>query len=94
MKPKTVSDQDEGDEGPPATTTTKTIKPGTTTPGFPTGYQVLTVPRRRRVVITCDAQTAVVVPGPRGTSPAAGVTYYYLFKHGVYPGDSRARTRR
>jgi SecD/SecF fusion protein len=69
-------------------TTTKTVKPGKTTPGFPTGYQVMTVPGRT-VVITCDSKTAKVCPsGTQGATPPAGVTLYYLFKHGVYPGDS------
>jgi SecD/SecF fusion protein len=41
----------------------------------------------RTVVITCDAQTAQVCPG-LSAAPAQGATYYYLFKHGVYPLDS------
>jgi SecD/SecF fusion protein len=50
-----------------------------TTKGFPTGFQLLTVPSNR-VVITCDSKTSVVCPGV-ATAPAPGVTYYYLFKH-------------
>jgi SecD/SecF fusion protein len=50
-----------------------------TTPGFPTGYQLLTVPAKR-IVISCDATTSVVCPGLPGY-PAPGVTYYYLFEH-------------
>jgi len=50
-----------------------------TSTGFPTGYQLLTVPSKR-VVITCDAESSVVCPGVN-TAPAPGVTYYYLFKH-------------
>jgi SecD/SecF fusion protein len=50
-----------------------------TTPGFPTGYQVMTVPPNR-VVITCDARSSLVCPGLSGY-PAPGTTYYYLFKH-------------
>jgi SecD/SecF fusion protein len=50
-----------------------------TTRGFPTGYQLLTVPAKR-VVITCDAKTSVVCPG-LNSNPVPGVTYYYLFKH-------------
>ncbi len=51
----------------------------TTTPGFPTGYQVLTTPNNR-VIITCAAGTSVVCPGLSGY-PVPGVTYYYLFEH-------------
>ncbi len=64
-------------------TTTATSKPTpaglTTTPGFPTGYQVLTTPKNR-VVVTCNAATAEVCPGLQ-TLPVPGVTYYYLFEH-------------
>jgi SecD/SecF fusion protein len=66
-------------------TVTKVIPPGKTTPGFKTGYEVLTVPAKVTVV-TCDATVAPVCPGV--AAPAPGVTYYYLFKHGKYPGDS------
>jgi SecD/SecF fusion protein len=59
----------------------KKATPLTTTKGFPTGYQLLTVPAKR-VVITCDAKTSVVCPG-LNTNPAPGVTYYYLFKHNL-----------
>jgi SecD/SecF fusion protein len=69
-------------------TTTKVVKPGTTTPGFPAGYEVLTAPNRS-VVVTCSATVASLCPsGTTGVQPVPGVTYYYLFKHGVYPGDS------
>ena len=40
--------------GKNAKTTTQVVKPGKTTAGFPTGYQVLTAPNRT-VVITCDS---------------------------------------
>jgi SecD/SecF fusion protein len=50
-----------------------------TTPGFPTGYQLLTVPAKR-IVITCDSVSSVVCPG-LSTNPVPGVTYYYLLKH-------------
>jgi SecD/SecF fusion protein len=82
--------------GKNAKTTTKTVKPGATTPGFPTGYQVLTAPNRS-VVITCDSTTAQVCPVNQANlnaglaqTPAPGQTYYYLFKHGIYPGDSES----
>jgi SecD/SecF fusion protein len=58
---------------------TSAVTPLKTTPGFPTGYQLLTVPSKR-VVITCNAKTSVVCPG-LNTNPVPGVTYYYLFKH-------------
>jgi SecD/SecF fusion protein len=51
-----------------------------TTKGFPTGYQLLTVPGNR-VVITCDAKTSAVCPGLASGVPPPGVTEYYLFKH-------------
>ena len=60
-------------------TSAATPAPLTTTPGFPTGYQLLTVPAERAVV-TCDALTSQVCPGVNAT-PAPGATYYYLFKH-------------
>jgi SecD/SecF fusion protein len=50
-----------------------------TTAGFPTGYQMLSVPASR-AVITCDGTTSVVCPG-LNSNPAPGTTYYYLFKH-------------
>jgi SecD/SecF fusion protein len=59
--------------------TAKKAAPLKTTKGFPTGYQLLTVPANR-VVITCDAKTSVVCPG-LNSNPAPGVTYYFLFKH-------------
>jgi hypothetical protein len=40
------------------------------------------------VVVTCDATHAVVCPGVG--APVPGAVYYYLFKHGVYPGDSES----
>ena len=59
-----------------------------------TGYQVLTAPNRT-VVISCSAQFATSCPtgqqgtiGTGGLTPVPGVTYYYLFKHGIYPLDS------
>jgi SecD/SecF fusion protein len=63
----------------------KKAAPLKTTKGFPTGYQLLTVPAKR-VVITCEAKTSVVCPGLNST-PAPGVTYYYLFKHAL-SGDN------
>jgi SecD/SecF fusion protein len=59
----------------------KDAAPLKTTDGFPTGFQLLTVPANR-VVVTCDAKTSVVCPG-LNTNPAPGVTYYYLFKHNL-----------
>ena len=62
-------------------TTTKVEQPGKTTKGFPTGYQVLTVPGNREVV-TCDAVSSAVCPGVGGTgAPPKGVTDYYLFQY-------------
>jgi SecD/SecF fusion protein len=54
----------------------------------PKGWKVLTVPRNT-VLISCSAQTTTVCPGEVTTNglPPAGVTDYYLFKHGAYPGD-------
>jgi SecD/SecF fusion protein len=76
-------------KGHPAGTTTKTVPPGKTTPGFPTGYQVLTSPNRT-VVITCDSTVAVACPGVNVATLPPGVEYYYLFKHGTYPGDTNS----
>ena len=53
----------------------------------PKGTEVLTVPPKA-VVITCDSTIAVVCPAV--ATPAAGVTYYYLFKHGSYPHDTES----
>jgi SecD/SecF fusion protein len=50
----------------------------TTTPGFPTGYEVLTVPSKR-VVIVCNSETSVVCPG-LAVEPEPGRNYYYLFE--------------
>jgi SecD/SecF fusion protein len=83
VKPKVVVTKT--GRGRNAKTTKKVVPPGKTTPGFPTGYQVLTAPGRT-VVVTCDASTAAACPGLT-TAPAAGTTYYYLFKHGRYPLD-------
>jgi len=63
----------------------ETSTPLKTTKGFPTGYQLLTVPSKR-VVITCEAKTSVVCPG-LNTNPVPGVTYYYLFKHDLDAAD-------
>jgi SecD/SecF fusion protein len=88
VKPKTVTVKTKASKGEPAKTTTKVIPPGTTTPGFPTGYQVMKAPGRT-VVISCDSTISQSCPGPNGgIQPTPGVTYYYLFKHGHYPGDS------
>ncbi len=92
VQPKKVTTKTKATKGHPATTTTKTVPPGKTTPGFPTGYQVLTVPNRVAVV-SCDSSTAAVCPVNTNTTnptPPPGTTYYYLFKHGVYPGDSNS----
>ncbi len=88
QKAKSVTVHTKASKGKPAKTTTKVVPPGKTSPGFPTGYQVLTAPNRT-VVITCDATVATACPG-LATAPAPGVEYYYLFKHGVYPGDSNS----
>jgi len=53
----------------------------------PKGTTVLTVPPKS-VVITCDATIATLCPP--SVPPAKGVTYYYLFKHGVYPHDTES----
>ncbi len=86
IKPKTVTVKTKATKGHPAKTTTKVVEPGKTTPGFPTGYQMLTAPGRT-VVISCDAAISSSCPG-LATAPAPSLTYYYLFKHGRYPGDS------
>jgi SecD/SecF fusion protein len=92
VKPKTVTVKikatkaTKGKKATKATTKTKVIGPGKTTPGFPAGYQVLSVPGDA-VVIECDSTVAVACPGLTN-SPAPGVSYYYLFKHGIIPGDS------
>ena len=52
----------------------------------PNGTRVLAVPGKA-VVVTCDQAVTVACPG-LATAPAVGTTYYYLFKHGVFPGDS------
>jgi SecD/SecF fusion protein len=92
VKPKTVTVKTKakkatkGHKAVKASTTRKVLPPGKTSPGFPTGYQVLTVPATA-VVISCDATVAAVCPG-LSVAPTPGVTYYYLFKHGTIPGDS------
>ena len=53
--------------------------------GFPRGYEVLTVPPKA-IVVSCDSTVAVACPG-LSTAPVPGVSYYYLFKHGSFPGD-------
>jgi SecD/SecF fusion protein len=88
QKAKTVTVKTKASKGKPAKTTTKTVPPGKTTPGFPAGYQVLAVPNRT-VVVSCDSTVAVSCPG-LNSAPAPGVSYYYLFKHGVYPLDSNS----
>jgi preprotein translocase subunit SecD len=51
---------------------------------IPEGAQVLAVPERA-VVVTCDSAVTRDCPdGTTGVRPAAGVTYYYLLKHGSY----------
>jgi SecD/SecF fusion protein len=54
----------------------------------PKGWKVLPVPKNT-VLISCSAQTTSVCPGEATATglPPAGVTDYYLFKHGPYPGD-------
>jgi len=58
---------------------------------IPAGWKVLKVPARTTVV-TCSAATTSVCPGDTNVSgvPPAGVTDYYLFKHGSYPDDRYA----
>jgi hypothetical protein len=73
-------------------TTTKLEAPPATTPGFPRGYVVLKVPARS-IVVSCDSTVAVACPG-LSTAPAAGATYYYLFKHGSYKNDPESPYRR
>ncbi|HUY72804.1 MAG TPA: hypothetical protein VMV08_11215, partial [Gaiellaceae bacterium] len=92
VKPKTVkvkikvTKASKGKKATKATTKTEVVGPGKTTAGFPAGYQVLTVPANA-VVIECDSTVAAACPG-LASSPAPGVSYYYLFKHGIIPGDS------
>jgi SecD/SecF fusion protein len=54
----------------------------------PKGWKVLPVPHNT-VLISCSAKTATVCPGEvtRDGLPPAGVTDWYLFKHGPYPDD-------
>jgi SecD/SecF fusion protein len=54
----------------------------------PKGWKVLPVPANT-VLISCSAQTTTVCPGEANATglPPAGVTDYYLFKHGAYPND-------
>src|SRR4029077_17054374 len=87
QKARTVVVHTKASKGKPATTHTKTVAPGKTTPGFPAGYQVMTAPNRT-VVITCDATVATSCPGVNVATLTPGVEYFYLFKHGVYPGDT------
>src|SRR4029077_13795601 len=88
QKARTVVVHTKATKGKPATTHTKTIPPGKTTPGFPAGYQVMAAPNRT-VVITCDATVATACPG-LAAPPVPGIEYFYLFKHGVYPGDTNS----
>jgi len=54
----------------------------------PKGTQVLSAPAKA-VVVRCDSTVSTYCPdGTTGLQPAAGVTYYYLFKHGSYPGET------
>jgi SecD/SecF fusion protein len=85
LAPKRVTVHTKAAKGKKATTTTKLVQPPKTTPGFPRGYEVLTVPPKATVV-SCDSTTAVACPG-LSTAPVPGVSYYYLFKHGSYPDD-------
>jgi SecD/SecF fusion protein len=87
QKARTVVVHTKASKGKPATTHTKTVAPGKTTSGFPAGYQVMTAPNRT-VVITCDATVATSCPGVNVATLPPGVEYFYLFKHGVYPGDT------
>ncbi len=53
---------------------------------IPKGFKVLPVPSRT-TVITCTSSSAAVCPGDPVGVPPAGLTDYYLFKHGLYPLD-------
>jgi SecD/SecF fusion protein len=86
---KTVTVHTKATKGHPAKTTTHVVKPGPTTPGFPRGYQMLTTPGRTKVV-TCDWTVATACPGVNVAALPTGVTYYYLFKYGTYPGDPKS----
>jgi SecD/SecF fusion protein len=86
VQPKRVVVHVPASKGKPAHTKVVIKGPGKTSPGFPTGYQWLAVPNRA-TVITCSQPTAQFCPGLAVPVPA-GTTYYYLFKHGVYPLDS------
>jgi SecD/SecF fusion protein len=53
----------------------------------PKGAVVFTVPGKA-IVLECDSTVARVCPGV--ATPVPGVSYYYLFKHGNYPGDTES----
>jgi SecD/SecF fusion protein len=57
----------------------------------PTGWKVLKVPGRT-VVISCTKASAQVCPGDTSATgaPPAGLTDWYLFKHGYYPTNRYA----
>lgn len=55
---------------------------------LPKGTRVLSRPAQA-VVVRCDAAVSTDCPdGTTGVQPVAGVTYYYLFKHGWYAHDA------
>ena len=55
----------------------------------PKGDKLMLVPDKT-VVVSCNAQTTSVCPGDSNGLPPAGQTDYYLFKHGLYPGNQYA----
>ena len=63
QKAKKVTVHTKASKGKPAKTSTKVVPPGKTTPGFPTGYQVMTAPNRT-AVITCDSRRRGRMPRP------------------------------
>ena len=92
VKAKRAKVTTKASKGKKATTKTKVIAPGKTTPGFPAGYQVLTVPAKA-VVVSCDSTVAVVCPGsPRTRCPASPTTT--SSSTATTPATRRARIRR
>jgi preprotein translocase subunit SecD len=56
----------------------------------PAGWKVLKIPPKT-VVVTCDSTSASICPAEnQGALPSSGGVFYYLFKHGAYPGDRYA----
>ena len=88
VKPTKVTSTTKASKGKPARPRRKSSRPARRRPASRRATRCSPC-RAASVVITCDAQTAVVCPGLQ-SNPVPGVTYYYLFKHGIYPGDSNS----